>query len=73
MAERTVFNRNIRESLRLDRSFLKDIFFIFLGALVQALAMRMFLIPALLVSGGVSGLAQIINYYTNWPIGVMVI
>ena len=73
MAERTVFNRNIRESLRLDRSFLKDIFFISLGALIQALAMRMFLIPALLVSGGVSGLAQIINYYTNWPIGVMVI
>lgn len=46
--------------------------FIILGSLVQALAMRMFLIPALLVSGGVSGMAQIINYFTQWPIGLMV-
>jgi uncharacterized membrane-anchored protein YitT (DUF2179 family) len=43
-----------------------------LGALLQALALRLFLIPADLVSGGVSGIAQIINYYTGWPIGVMV-
>ena len=43
-----------------------------LGALLQALALRLFLIPANLVSGGVSGIAQIINFYTGWPIGVMV-
>jgi uncharacterized membrane-anchored protein YitT (DUF2179 family) len=42
------------------------------GALVQALAMRLFLIPAQLVSGGISGTAQLINYYTHWPIGLMV-
>ena len=42
------------------------------GALIQALAMRLFLIPAQLVSGGVSGAAQLINYYTHWPIGLMV-
>lgn len=46
--------------------------FIFLGALVQALSMRLFLIPALLVSGGISGIAQIVNHLTQWPIGVMV-
>ena len=34
--------------------------------------MRLFLVPALLVSGGISGAAQIISYYTNWPIGLMV-
>lgn len=47
--------------------------FILLGAFIQALAMRLFLIPGQLVSGGISGAAQIINYYTGWPIGVMVL
>ncbi len=43
------------------------------GALLQALALRLFLVPARLASGGVSGLAQMINYYTHFPIGVMVL
>lgn len=43
-----------------------------LGALLQALSLRLFLVPARLASGGVSGLAQIINYYTNWPVGLMI-
>jgi len=50
-----------------------DYLFIALGAFVQALAMRLFLIPGLLVSGGISGAAQIINFFTQWPIGVMVL
>ncbi len=50
----------------------KEYAFILLGALIQALAMRLFLIPGQLVSGGISGGAQIINYYTGWPIGLMV-
>jgi uncharacterized membrane-anchored protein YitT (DUF2179 family) len=45
---------------------------IFAGAFLQALAIRLFLVPAHLVSGGVSGLSQIINYYTGWPIGLMI-
>jgi uncharacterized membrane-anchored protein YitT (DUF2179 family) len=47
--------------------------FILLGAFIQALAMRLFLIPGQLVSGGISGAAQIINFYTGWPIGLMVL
>jgi uncharacterized membrane-anchored protein YitT (DUF2179 family) len=42
-----------------------------LGALVQALALRMFLIPGLLVSGGISGAAQLINHVTGFPVGIM--
>ena len=52
---------------------LRDCLFIAAGALLQALAIRLFLVPAQLVSGGVSGLAQIIYYYTGWPIGVMIL
>lgn len=51
---------------------LRDYGLITLGCLVQALAMDLFLIPAQLAAGGVSGLAQILNAYTGWPIGVMV-
>lgn len=51
----------------------RDAVLIALGALLQALALRLFLIPANLASGGVSGLAQIVHHYTNWPIGVMIL
>lgn len=46
--------------------------FLILGAFIQALAMRLFLVPGELVSGGISGAAQIINSFTSWPIGLMV-
>ena len=52
---------------------LRDYLLILAGALIQALAMRLFLIPAQLVSGGISGTAQLINYYLHWPIGLMVL
>ena len=58
--------------VRFTWKLVRDYSFILIGALIQALAMRLFLVPALLVSGGISGAAQIINYYTNWPIGLMV-
>ncbi len=51
---------------------LRDYSLILAGAFLQALALRLFLVPASLASGGVSGLAQIINYYTGFPIGLMV-
>ena len=51
---------------------IRDYAFIFMGALVQALAMRLFLVPGLLVSGGVSGIAQLIHKYVDWPIGLMI-
>ncbi len=50
-----------------------DFLIIFGGVFLQALGMRLFLIPAHLASGGVAGFAQIINYFTKFPIGVMVI
>ena len=49
----------------------KEIFFVILGSLAQAVALRIFFIPAQLASGGVSGIAQLINYYTGWQIGLM--
>jgi uncharacterized membrane-anchored protein YitT (DUF2179 family) len=50
----------------------QDYSLVLLGALVQALAMRLFLVPGQLVSGGISGAAQIVNHFVKFPIGVMV-
>ncbi len=60
------------KKFQLSKHDLKDFGLIFLGTLLQALALRLFLVPANLASGGISGLAQIINHYTGWPIGLMI-
>jgi uncharacterized membrane-anchored protein YitT (DUF2179 family) len=64
--------RNFYSSLDFSWKTGRDYLFIFLGALIQALAMRLFLVPGELVSGGVSGAAQLIHHYVSWPIGLMV-
>ncbi|MCJ7717439.1 MAG: YitT family protein [Anaerolineales bacterium] len=56
----------------LDKNTIRDYFLILLGSSLQAIALRIFLIPAKLAGGGVSGLSQIINNFTSWPIGLMV-
>jgi uncharacterized membrane-anchored protein YitT (DUF2179 family) len=55
------------------KTALRDTVMIFLGAGIQAVGMDLFLIPGKLAAGGVSGLSQIVNRYTGWPIGVMII
>jgi uncharacterized membrane-anchored protein YitT (DUF2179 family) len=45
-----------------------DYVLILLGAFIQAMALRLFLVPSDLVSGGISGLAQLINHYSSFPI-----
>lgn len=57
---------------RLPWKTIRSMLIIVLGALVQAFAMRLFLIPGELVSGGISGLAQIVNHFFPIPIGLMV-
>ena len=61
------------KQIKLDRITFRDYCLIFVGAAIQAIALRIFLVPARLASGGISGLSQIINSYTGWPIGVMVL
>ncbi len=39
---------------------------------MQAVGLRLFLVPAQLASGGISGISQLINHFTGWPIGLMV-
>jgi uncharacterized membrane-anchored protein YitT (DUF2179 family) len=51
----------------------RDYLMIFLASLIQAVALRLFFVPASLASGGVSGIAQLINHFTGWPIGLMIL
>jgi uncharacterized membrane-anchored protein YitT (DUF2179 family) len=50
---------------------MRDFALIILGSLVQSLAIRYFLVPARLVSGGVAGLSQFFYYLWGWPIGMI--
>ena len=52
---------------------IRDYVVIIAAALIQALSLRLFFIPANLASGGVSGIAQLINHFTGWPIGLMIL
>ena len=54
-------------------SFVHDYGLITVGMTIQAIGLRLFLVPAQLASGGVSGLSQLINHFTGWPIGLMVL
>ncbi len=52
---------------------IRDYLLIVSSSLIQAVSLRLFFIPANLASGGVSGISQLINYFTGWPIGLMVL
>ena len=59
--------------IEFNKRALWDFVFILIGAFIQALALRLFLVPSDLVSGGISGLAQLLNHYTAFPIGLTVL
>ena len=61
--------KNIKPYLPTIRDFL----LIGISSLLQAFSLRVFFVPANLASGGVSGIAQLINHFTGWPIGLMVL
>ncbi len=51
---------------------MQDYVFIAIAAIIQAVSLRIFYVPANLASGGVSGVAQLIHHFTGWPIGLMI-
>ncbi|KAF0106340.1 MAG: hypothetical protein FD147_2531 [Chloroflexi bacterium] len=62
----------VTRSVKFSWKMAQDYGLLLLGALIQAFAMRLFLVPGQLVSGGISGAAQIINHYVSFPLGVMI-
>jgi uncharacterized membrane-anchored protein YitT (DUF2179 family) len=54
-------------------SNLRSFFFLTSGSLIAAVNLNVFLAPAELAPGGVSGAAIILNKFTGWPIGLMML
>ncbi len=53
--------------------YIRDYSLILISSLIQAFSLRVFFVPANLASGGVSGISQLVNHFTGWPIGMMVL
>jgi uncharacterized membrane-anchored protein YitT (DUF2179 family) len=49
-----------------------DFALVLAGALLQAVGLRLFIVPANLALGGISGISLLINHFTGWPIGMMI-
>jgi len=64
---RTLSVRNI------PRFSLRDYLLLTIGALVSAINVDLFLAPVNIAPGGVSGAAIILNEFTNWPIGLVML
>ena len=44
-----------------------------LGAAIMALSLDLFLVPGQIAPGGISGLATVLGYFTNFPVGLMIL
>ena len=55
------------------RSTLRSFLYLTVGSLIAAVNLNLFLAPSQLAPGGVSGAAIILNKYTGWPIGLMML
>ena len=52
---------------------IKKYLMFFLGSAFMALGLNLFLVPAKIAPGGVSGLATVVYYITNIPVGVLIL
>ena len=55
------------------KTYIKDYFFLTLGALIYAFAIEGFLIPSQIIDGGVTGISMIISKLTNQPLGYFIV
>jgi uncharacterized membrane-anchored protein YitT (DUF2179 family) len=68
-----LLDHRIRIEMKKYYPTLRDYLLIGISSIIQALSLRVFFVPANLASGGVSGISQLINHFTGWPIGLMVL
>ena len=79
MATKTVVKTTRRERIKnwfIRRQIiptLRDYGMILVGTAVIAISLHLFYIPNELATGGLTGYAQLVNQYTGWPIGTMVL
>ncbi len=57
----------------INKSIIKNIFFILVGSLISSLAINLFISKAKLLSGGATGISLIIQYLFNFPAGYCIL
>ena len=55
------------------RQEVKNLLFLTIGTLIAALGYSLFQVPYNLAAGGIGGVSIIINHFTGWPIGAMIL
>ena len=63
---------DVSPGVKLRRQLVKY-FLIVLGSVIYAIGFQAFMFPNRIVSGGISGVSMILNHFTHWPVGMMVI
>ncbi len=55
------------------KMYVKDLFFLTLGALIYAFAIEGFFVPSHIIDGGITGISMIINKLTEKPLGLFIV
>lgn len=55
------------------KQHVRNLFVLTVGTIIAALGYSLFQVPYNLAAGGIGGISIIINYFTGWPIGTMVL
>ncbi len=55
------------------KTYIKDILFLTIGALIYAFAIEGFLVPSQIIDGGITGISMILNKLTSKPLGIYII
>ena len=73
-----MLNEKINEKIKKEKEnkyleFILDVIYILLGAFFIAVGINLFLLPHKMTTGGASGIATVVYYLTNIPLGVTIL
>ena len=55
------------------KTYIKEYFFLTVGALIYAFAIEAFLVPSRIIDGGITGISMILNTLTKQPLGMFIL
>ena len=55
------------------KTYVKDYFFLTIGALIYAFAIEAFLMPSRIIDGGITGISMILNALSGKPLGIFIV
>ena len=55
------------------KTYIKDLFFLTIGALIYAFSIEAFFVPSHIIDGGITGISMIISKLTSQPLGIFIV